>query len=406
MQLALTDKDDAPTPGAATRAAARPAAARPADDAALRGDQRFAFTGSGGEYFRIWVVNLLLTIVTLGVYSAWAKVRRLQYFYRNTRIAGSSFYYHGDARAILKGRVLAVGLLVAFKFSWGRSVAASIVVAALLAAIMPWLLSRSFRFTMINSSYRGLRLRFAGTVGGAYKALSLFPILLAVTAFFAWTVFVTFWRSGGISVVLSVLLPLLVFAAMVPVAHFFLKRYQHDNAYFGQTPFFFHAPLGDFFKIYGRAIGVFFLGSFSAFAFTLLTGRMFAWLMQGTFGWLFQIIYGLLSASAFYLFLRPYLESRIQNVVWNNTVLGGHHFLSTASARQLVWIHASNLVLIMLTCGLYKPFATIRLVKYKVESMCLVFDDSVEDFLLNQAGDNAGALGQEAGDFFDVDIAL
>ena len=42
---------------------------------------RLEFTGSGSEYFRIWIVNLLLTLVTLGLYYPWAKVRRLRYFY-------------------------------------------------------------------------------------------------------------------------------------------------------------------------------------------------------------------------------------------------------------------------------------------------------------------------------------
>jgi len=37
------------------------------------------FTGRGSEYFRIWVVNVLLTLVTFGVYSAWAKVRKARY---------------------------------------------------------------------------------------------------------------------------------------------------------------------------------------------------------------------------------------------------------------------------------------------------------------------------------------
>src|SRR5258707_6333866 len=42
------------------------------------------FTGRAGEYFRIWIVNICLSIVTLGIYSAWAKVRRKRYFYGNT----------------------------------------------------------------------------------------------------------------------------------------------------------------------------------------------------------------------------------------------------------------------------------------------------------------------------------
>ncbi|MFX5918539.1 DUF898 family protein, partial [Acinetobacter baumannii] len=51
----------------------------------------FAFTGSGGEYFRIWAVNWLLTMVTLGIYSPWAKVRRLKYFHQHTLLAGHRF---------------------------------------------------------------------------------------------------------------------------------------------------------------------------------------------------------------------------------------------------------------------------------------------------------------------------
>src|SRR6187455_1066695 len=70
----------------------------------------FEFRATGGEYFRIWIVNLLLTIVTLGIYSAWAKVRRLRYFYGNTLLDGHSFEYHGRPLAILKGRLIVVGL--------------------------------------------------------------------------------------------------------------------------------------------------------------------------------------------------------------------------------------------------------------------------------------------------------
>ena len=67
------------------------------------------FTGRGGEYFGIWIVNLLLTILTVGIYSAWAKVRRIQYFYRHTELAHSSFDFHGSPIKILLGRFIALG---------------------------------------------------------------------------------------------------------------------------------------------------------------------------------------------------------------------------------------------------------------------------------------------------------
>ncbi|MGU7802487.1 DUF898 family protein, partial [Escherichia coli] len=84
------------------------------DSADHSAPQAFTFSGRGSEYFRIWIVNLLLSIVTLGIYSAWAKVRRLRYFYDNTSVAGASFDYHGNPVAILKGRILAVVLIVVY----------------------------------------------------------------------------------------------------------------------------------------------------------------------------------------------------------------------------------------------------------------------------------------------------
>ena len=377
------------------------------DGAQVIGPQRFEFTGTGAEYFRIWVVNLLLTILTLGIYSAWAKVRRLQYFYRNTRVAGAIFDYHGNPKSILKGRLLALILLGAYKISYDLSTTATIAIALTLAGIMPWLLARSFRFKMINSSYRGLRFHFGGTVAGAYRMLILFPIMLAVTGFFVWSIATSYAQRPGLGVILlTAILPLLALAGTIPLAHFLLKRYQHDNAYFGQTPFFFHARAGEFFKTYGKAVGFFFLGSIPAGIFGFLTARVFAFLQSTVFGWLFALLYGVLSAYAFYLFVRPYLESRIQNLVWNQTEMGSHKFESTVQARKLMWIHATNLILITLTFGLYKPFAVIRLIKYRVESMTLIPDGNLEEFLADHTADNAGAIGQEAGDLFDIDIAL
>eukprot|EP01041_Mallomonas_annulata_P027255 gene27255-48802_t len=56
-----------------------------------------AFTGSGSEYFRIWIVNLLLMLVTLGIYFPWAKARRLRYFMGNTLVGGQPLGFHGNA---------------------------------------------------------------------------------------------------------------------------------------------------------------------------------------------------------------------------------------------------------------------------------------------------------------------
>jgi uncharacterized membrane protein YjgN (DUF898 family) len=104
--------------------------------------------------------------------------------------------------------------------------------------------------------------------------------------------------------------------------------------------------------------------------------------------------------------VRPYLESSFQNLVWNNTALGDHAFESMVSARKLLWIHASNLILITLTLGLYKPFGAVRLAKYRIESMTLIPADNLEQFWADQFIDRTTALGQETADLFDIDIGL
>jgi len=69
------------------------------------------FSGRGSEYFRIWIVNILLTICTLYIYSAWAKVRSKRYFYGNTFLDGSSFEYHAQGKQLLPGRLIGLVLI-------------------------------------------------------------------------------------------------------------------------------------------------------------------------------------------------------------------------------------------------------------------------------------------------------
>ena len=402
-ELALDDKSALPRPSGITA----PAEPRVVAVVPFSGFHAFQFTGTGSEYFRIWIVNLLLTIVTLGIYSAWAKVRRLEYFYRNTRLDGAIFDYHGSPKAILKGRILAFGLFAAYKIAFDISGMVAALIALLLVIILPWLLSRSFRFRLANSSYRGVRFYFSGTVMDAYRSLILLPVILLLTALFVWSLYTSYQSHPGVGVVLLVaILPILAISAVIPMAHFLLKRYQHDHAYFGQSPFFFHARAKDFFKIYGKAVGLVLFATFATGVFGMATMKFGRALANTPFAWLFSFLLASLSGYVWYLFVRPYLESRIQNLVWNKTELGDYRFVSTATARQLLWIHATNLLLLICTAGLYKPFAAIRLLRYRLACLSLQADQTLDEVLANQTAERVGATAQEAGDFFDMDIAL
>src|SRR5262245_31722312 len=136
----------------------------PADAAPSVRIEQFTFTGAGGEYFRIWIVNLLLSIVTLGIYSAWAKVRRLRYFYGSTQLAGSSFEYHGEPIKILKGRLIALALILPYYLTAQFAPLLSILFLVAFVIALPFIVVKSRLFQMRVSSWRNIRFDFTGTM--------------------------------------------------------------------------------------------------------------------------------------------------------------------------------------------------------------------------------------------------
>jgi uncharacterized membrane protein YjgN (DUF898 family) len=344
--------------------------------------EQLHFTGRGAEYFGIWIVNLLLTIVTLGIYSAWAKVRRLQYFYRHTEVAGSSFDFHGSPSRILVGRVIALAMLIAYNYSVRLRSPLTIVILVAIAVVMPWLLRNSFRFRLYNTSWRGTRFHFRGTVAGAYRVFLLNGFLTLITLY-----------------------------VMAPFMHQRLKAYQHDNSWFGRTQCSFHARAGQFYKIY-----LLLLATIVVFAIVIgLTG------IGGALAALSQaqkqgghpnpvavfravaILYGALILMG--ISIGPVFHALITNLIWNNTRVGEHRIECNMSPLVLIWITASNFVLVVLTLGLFIPWAMVRLAKFQLESVRLLPAGDLQEFVAAEP-ETIAAVGEEAATAFDFDISL
>ena len=279
---------------------APPVQGAPPESAPLELD-RMTFTGTGPEYFRIWIVNLALTIATLGIYSAWAKVRRLQFFYRHTRLAGAGFDYHGDPIAILKGRLIALVLFGLYSSMGYVGTWMTLVILVIFAVLLPWLLGRSLRFRLHNSSYRGLRFRFHGTTKQAYWIFLAMPLLMVVTLFL-----------------------------LGPLWHHRLKRYQFWNAAYGRTRFSTSAEVGEFYVahifaamlmggllmvlIFGIAIAAVASGGLQPGAEP--GDNMPSWFLPAVFvGYILAFVGGQAITTA-----------RIQNAVWNRARLGSLGF--------------------------------------------------------------------------------
>lgn len=334
---------------------------------------RLSFTGSGSEYFRIWIVNALLTVVTLGIYSAWAKVRTLQYFYRNTRLDDAAFDYHGKPGAILKGRAIVLVLAMVVQFSGAVSPVLPLVFALVFGAVWPYLLVRSLRFRMANSSYRGLRFAFTGGDKEAYKVFLLWPILSMLTL-----------------------------GLLAPLAHQRFKHYQHNHTRFGTAPFAFDAKSGDFYGVYlrtGMVTALFMIVGALLSAIAIPAGA-------DTKGGVALVVGGTLAFTYFGIMLTgPYFTAKLQNLVWSHTTLAPHRFESRVGAGRMIFITVTNWIAIALTCGLFLPFAKVRSTRYRVESVTMFAAGPLDAFVAGEA-EQVGALGDAAVDWYDIDIAL
>lgn len=324
--------------------------------------RQFSFHGSGGEYFRIWIVNLLLSILTLGIYSAWAKVRREQYFHRNLLLDGAGFDYHAKPTAILKGRFLA-GLLFAL-VSATKNISPVLYALTLMAGMfaVPWFLMRAFRFRAYNSSYRGLRFSFHGTYGGAFKAYVAYGLLALIT-----------------------------FGLCTPLWIRETRQYLLNNLRYGHGSFTCALRAGDILGIVMKA----YLIAFVVIAISSLIGTAHAWIMAAA----------MFVNVVVFLSLTPYVRMALNNYVWDRTKLEECAFSSTMRFRPYFAIVARNWLFTLLTLGLYWPWAKVALVRYRAACTGVTVAGSLDEFVA-VATEHGSAFGDEAADMFDLDIAF
>ncbi|MFC5461805.1 YjgN family protein [Massilia niabensis] len=354
----------------------------------------FRFTGSGHEYFRIWVVNLLLSLATFGIYSAWAKVRRLQYFDRNTSLAGATFDFHGSPKAILHGRLLALALLASYQYAIGFSAGAGLAIAVGLLLAAPFLMRGALRFRLGHTSYRAIPFAFTGSVRHAYLAymapaiLFVLPgVMIAVFGEAAWTA-----------------LALLLYAAW-PLMSGLMKRYQYGHVRYGDLASSTSLPLRGFTGIY--LLGAVWMAAACALVVLLVfcaavvvaprtTGDLVMWI----FGATTLLIIGVLA----YLMLGPYQQVRVLNFCLARTCFPGVRFVSTLSLRPYMRLQLRNMALTILSLGLYRPFAVVAAYRYRMEHLAVRCEGDI-DAILAGASRPQGAAGDGATDFFGIDLS-
>lgn len=332
----------------------------------------FEFTGNGTEFFKIWIVNIMLSIITLGFYSPWAKVRTKRYFYGNTLLMGTAFDYLANPIKILKGRLIALLLLIIYTFA-GVSPVLQAILTLLFMPLLPWIIIKALRFNAYNSAYRNIRFAFHARYLTALGVFVGMPFLVALTAGLAYPFFV---RAR--------------------------KKFVIDHTSYGASPFELHASGGDFYKIYLKSslIMLLLIAVFVAIGYGL-AGNLHV--SHNDFAAIMILAPLLLLPFAILIFAYIYTETA--NLVINKTVIEKHHFESRLKVSKMCWLYFSNAVLIIFTLGLFIPWAMVRTSAYRISCISVYAEGSVDEFIAAEI-ERAEAIGEEIGDMFDLDIGL
>lgn len=324
----------------------------------------FSFTGTAREYFGIWIVNILLTILTIGIYSAWAKVRRLRYFYGNTFLAGSSFDYHAKPVRILIGRIIVLVILGLYNLIATLYAPAAAILFVLFVLILPFFVMRGLRFNARVTSFRNVRFDFHGGYWGAFKA---YVIGTAIS-----------WGSLGL---------------LAPIASRWMWTYLFDNTTYGGRPV---ASTPTLRAMYGQwllpavmVLGVAVLFGVSLFAIypalnAMLEGARTA---SADADAVLEMVLGILTTAllpiiVLFVFAALVYQAGARNVAFNATLIDARHQLMSSIHRgRFVWITVTNLLATILTLGLARPWAAVRMAKYLASVTALDVEGSLDGYI-------------------------
>ncbi|WP_426237182.1 YjgN family protein [Pararhizobium sp. DWP1-1-3] len=341
--------------------------------AASQDFHRLSFTGKAAEYFGIWIVNILLTIITLGIYSAWAKVRRNRYFYGNTVLLGRAFEYHAKGKQIFIGRLIVLGYLVVYNIILAVLPIAGLVVGLVALCFFPWLIMRGLRFSARVTSYRNVRFNFVGKMGGAFVAFMAGPVMAVL--------------SLGI---------------LAPLASRWMYRYLGNNLRYGGRPFATDPKLGSIYQTWFFSALIVVLGLLVVAVAALANLSLIVALIDNPnalppefqASMVFLGIIAYLAVLLAFGIAALFYRAGVRNIAWSATRFDGRHDLKSDLPRfGYVWIAVSNVVVTVLTLGLMRPWAAVRMARYVNEHTAIRFDGDVGDVLatVEQEGSAVGA---------------
>jgi len=385
--------------------------------------KRFKFEGKAFEYFKIWIVNIFLTIITLGIYYPWAKVRNNIYFYRNTKLLDKNFNYLATGKQLFLGYLIAICILGIYLIIDIIIPQFNYIFAILLFIAIPWVIWRSIKFNMKVTSFNNVRFKFDGKLSTVYLIYFIYPLALFILI--GLTIAITFSMKSLWSIIIGVLL----IPTLLVLGFSFLEVKKHSYIFnfleYGQSRFKIDLKTKMFIKILFKTLAVailsfiglcliMFIINYSSITqiieqinYMSMSGTMDSdYLSEILKSFIPQLILFYILAIIANFIVYAYYQTRVREYIYSNLVLDEKiTFTSTLKFLKLTYIIVSNILVIIITLGLTIPWAKVRLTRYMLENTLISSNIDLNTFLNEQTAKES-AIGEEIGDVLNIDAGI
>ena len=414
------------------------------------------FEGRGLEYFRIWLVNLLLTIITLSLYTPFARRRTVMYFMNHTTLAGDAFEFVAEKRKMFFGFLVVLALSLANKLAQrtGQDVAATMLILGI-AALAPYLWASAMRFRLGNTRWRGLRLHFLPNWRQIY--IASWPVFVMALLWIVFAVSASRALDKGPATSRPVAAPLASHA--VDQAHSTLTRDDDANqdaakparrmpklstntvwALLGGFVLAFCLSLlclirldynykrllilrtfignecGRWKPRYAQFVGIWMRAIAMLFACYAVVGVLLYLIYSNNhygvrhLGISFTGIVLLVLLPLFLLFIASlpalaYRQAAMFNLMWNNIGISQiARFKATLSVPAYVLLRVKNTVLNLVTLGFYRPFARVSEYSMRANSVTMYLKGELDDITGRMLDQQENGLGDAMTDAVGLDF--
>jgi uncharacterized membrane protein YjgN (DUF898 family) len=311
---------------------------------------RFRYEGTGGDLLGLSLGNAILTLLTIGIYSFWARNKVRQFHYGHTDLGGDRFAYHGTGNELLRGYFKAMGIVVVLAMVLGFATALTGGQQAplltqftitsgfylALALLGVFAVNGARRYRMSRSSWRGIRFSYHGDMMEFAKMILGGSLLSALSLGFYSAKFQNDRRA-----------------------------YLVNHARFGSEPFHYDATYEPLFKEWVKA-----------FVLTIPT-LGFIWVWYSAFR---------------------------HRYFWSHTSIGGARFASDVTGEEIMVLSLTNILLTVFTLGIAVPWVITRTQAFWFSKLALA--GPVDFAAIQQRAQEASTTGEGLADNMDVDVGF